>query len=103
MEDERRILEEVEKTLHSLEDDGVLKGNPFLYTKLKALLEVQPRGHRYRLTLRMGVQLAVMLLVLLVNLLTVIHVEGEPATDLRDQLVSELKAELQIEQSQSNF
>ncbi len=103
MNNDQRILEEIEKTLRTLDDDGRLTANPFLYARLKALRQSQSAAHRFRPALRLGLQIAAMLLLLGVNLATVLSLRKTHAVDVRDQVVAELKAELQVEQSQSNF
>jgi hypothetical protein len=73
---ERRILEEVDKTLHALDAVPGLDANPFLFTRIQARLSSD--GHAaatHRIESARLKQIALTAIVLL-NLLTAVHFFG---------------------------
>ena len=103
MKNQERILEEVEKTLDSLDADGVLEENPYLITRILAERESRLRGAKFRLASSAGLRYAAFALLLLANLATAFFIARSARTDAGDQLVTALKEDLQIDQSQDNF
>lgn len=102
--EERRIEEEVGKTLQLFDNDPVLEENPFLATRILAAKEAHPGGWREMSGLRSSLRYAVMLLILAINILTAVHyIRGNSAQNLQDELVSELNEDFPMEQSQNVF
>ena len=93
MENEKRILEEVEKTLRALDDMPKLAANPFLFTRIQAAL---PSGV---VPARKGALLKLepyaLALIVILNIFTAIYViksntSSYTSTSSRAQLVSSL-------------
>ncbi len=103
MKNQERIHEEAEKTLDSLDADGVLEENPYLITRILAERESRLRGTKFRLASGAALRYAAFALLLLANLATVFFIARSTRTDAGDQLVTALKQDLQIDQSQENF
>jgi hypothetical protein len=104
MTKKQRALEEVEKTLQSFDDDPVLEVNPFLTTRIQAEMnrrrQTRPAGFRLHVSLSQ----ALVLCVLLINIITVVHyLSWSKNQMLHDRLVSALKEDAQIVQSQDPF
>jgi hypothetical protein len=99
-----RIADEVERTLHSFDNDGVLNENPFLASKILAVKESHLHERVAGSVLRIGLRYVVMLLILIVNVLTVVrYFEWYRKSDLQEQLVAGLREDLQIDQSQNSY
>ncbi len=103
MKDEIRIREEVDRTLNSLDQDGVLEENPFLPARLLAQRNLRLRGKSSRLPSGVILAYAAIVLLLLVNLATVVFSGRFARNDASEQLVSALKEDLRMDQSQDNF
>jgi hypothetical protein len=104
MTKKQRALDEVEKTLQSFDDDPVLEANPFLTTRIQAEMnrrrQMRPAGFRLHVSLSQ----ALVLCVLLINIITVAHyLSWSKNQMLHDRLVSALKEDAQIVQSQDPF
>lgn len=74
MDKEKRILDEVEKTLHAMDNLEDLESNPFLYTRLKAEIESRnieqaPAKAKSRIFLKP----VFLLIVILFNLITTVY------------------------------
>ncbi len=92
MEREKRIIEEVEKTLRALDELPKLRANPFLYTRLKSVLanaatpDEQPAARQVR------VKAAALALLVVINVLSAIHFLGRgPEGSSRSALISSLE------------
>ena len=104
MAKDNRILEEVEKTLQSFDSDITLEENPFLITRLTAGKAHLLRKRTNRSRARTVLSYAGILVLLFVNLITAVYYsQRNSESRLREQLVSELKEDFQIDQSQINF
>jgi hypothetical protein len=103
MNNDDRIREEVEKTLRLFEDDAIPGGNPYLYTRIKARLERQHAGQSRPFFALSNLKYAGIAALFLINILTAILSERRSTPDLHAQVVSQLKADLQIDQDSSNF
>jgi cytochrome c-type biogenesis protein CcmH/NrfG len=104
MENEEKIREEVEKTLRAFDDERILEPNPFLYARIKAEQESRSRRSSNGIPARISLNFVVVMIVFLVNLFTALYYfEGKKEQDLQEKLVSELKEDLQIDQSQNLF
>ena len=86
---EQQIHDEVEKTIASLDDDGILPINPFLITKIQAERESRVHKHRLRFALRMNLGYIAILVILLVNLITLIDQARDSNDTLQQQLISD--------------
>jgi hypothetical protein len=100
----QQILDEVEKTLNSFDNDIVLEGNPFLLTRIKTVMNARrQRSGAGEFVKRVLIPAAV-LLILGVNIFTMTHYVSWNARQTADKkLVTALKAEYQIDQSDQNF
>ena len=104
MVNKNRILEEVEKTLQSLDNDIPLEENPFLLTRIKTERENRLHKSKKRLTLSFSFTKALIMVILLINLITVVYFfQWNSNQVLQQNLVSQLKKDFQIDQSQNNF
>ena len=104
MAKDNRILAEVEKTFQSLDNDITPAENPFLVTRLTAGRAHLLSKRAYRSRARTVVTYAGILVLLFVNLITAVYCsQRNSEARLREQLVSELKEDFKIDQSQINF
>jgi hypothetical protein len=96
---EKRIHDEVNKTLQALDDLPRLEANPYLYTRIKAaLVESAPsRSGVLRKTINVR-SLAFSLLVVL-NLITAVYFFSMPRRDaLKEELIYNLSDDYKFEQ-----
>jgi hypothetical protein len=101
---ERRIADEVDKTLRSFDNDVPLEGNPFLISRMKTETNSRLLKRTSRFPLRISLTYVVVLLIVIVNLVTVVrYLDWDNAQTLREKLVSELEADFQIEQLPNAF
>ena len=104
MVNNNRIIEDVEKTLHSFDNDIPLEENPFLLTRIKTERENRLHESKKRLTLSISFTKVIMILILLINFITVVYYYSWNTNQIMQQkLVSQLKKDFQIDQSQNNF
>ena len=103
MATENQIMEEVEKTLHSFDSDGILEDNPFLYTRLDAAKNGRMQRNRHRFASLANLKLIGLLLLLLANLITMLYYQRYSTQDLHERLVSAIQVDFQVDQSQNNF
>ena len=104
MADKKQLLEEVDKTLQSFDNDIILKENPFLTTRIQVerdrRRQMRPKGLRLRVNLNQ----ALMFCVLLINVITVVHyLDWSRNQNLHEKLVLSLKEDFQIVQVQDPF
>jgi hypothetical protein len=100
---EKKIQDEVEKTIASLDQDGVLSPNPFLVTRIQAARDTRVQKHRLLFAVKMNLGYIALIVILLVNVVTLVRHAREAHESLQQQLVSDLREELQIDQSPFNF
>jgi hypothetical protein len=104
MKTEKEIQEEIEKTLRSFDGDRVLEANPFLLTQMKAKREDRSLGRNRGLAVHLNLRYAALALLISLNLFTALYYyEWNTKHNLQEQLVSELKEDLQVDQSQNIF
>ena len=104
MVNENKILEEVEKTLQSFDSDIILEDNPFLFTRIKAAIEDRLHKRKKGLSLKLSFTRVLIMLILLINIVTLVYFyDWNSKVALHRKLVSELKVDYQIDQSQNNF
>jgi hypothetical protein len=104
MVNKNQILEEVKKTLQSFDNDILLEENPFLLTRINAERENRLRKPKKRLIPVLSFTKVIMILILLINLITVVYYYSWNSNQaLQQKLVSQLKKDFQIDQSQNNF
>jgi hypothetical protein len=104
MVNKNQILEEVEKTLKSFDNDILLEENPFLLTRIMAERESRLHKPKKRLASAISFTNVIMILILLINLVTVVYYYAWNSNQiLQQKLVSQLKKDFQIDQSQNNF
>ncbi len=104
MAKEKRILDEVDKTLQAFDNDITLEENPFLMTRIAAARADRLHKRTFRSSARIVLSYAAVLLLLFVNLITAVYYsQRESEYRLHEQLVSQLKEDFKISQSQINF
>jgi hypothetical protein len=99
MRHERRIEDEVEKTLEAYRQDPVLEVNPYLLTRVEAARKNIRDATGFRLRPRVSLGFVALVLLLLVNFITVVMYELRTDRDLDSRLVSQLQIDLQIDQT----
>jgi len=104
MTNKKQLLEEVDKTLRSFDNDIVLEENPYLMTRIQVERD-RRRGQRPRgLHLRISLNQALMICILLINVITVVHyLDWNRNQNLHEKLVLALKEDFQIVQVQDPF
>ncbi|MDR3593256.1 hypothetical protein [Clostridium sp.] len=104
MVNENKILEEVEKTLQSFDNDVVLEGNPFLLTRIKAAIGDRLHKRKKGFSFKVSFTKVIITLILLINAVTLVYYyDWNSQKTLQQKLVSELKTDFHIDQSQNNF
>ncbi len=101
MKQKTSISEEVEKTLQAFDNDVVLEANPFLFTRIQAKRQSH-RNHGFALKLNLK-SIALALLVIMNLITAVYYYEWNAKKNLHERLVSNLKEDLKIDQSQKIF
>ncbi len=104
MEREKEILNEVEKTLNSFDDDIVLKENPFLFTRIRSGMQDKSEKVKKESLFHLGLNKAILILVLLVNIITLVYYYNEGSkSNLQEQMAAQLENDFKIEQSQNIY
>jgi hypothetical protein len=93
MEKEKRILEEVDKTLKAYDDMPTLTPNPFLFGRIKARLAQQTTSPAARVLHAVNLKPIVLAIVILLNILTDIYVLSDKKVSHTDQLVHSLSVD----------
>lgn len=102
--EKEKILDEVEKTLCAYDKDVMLEANPFLITRINTEIENRMKKKKRGFAFRFGLNQALMLLILVINILTLVYYyDKSEKQNLREKLVEDLRADFQIDQSQNNF
>ncbi len=99
MTHERRIEDEVEKTLEAYGQDPTLETNPYLLTRIEAARRNLRETRPIQVLPRVRLGLIVVVLLFLVNLFTVVMYELHRDRDLDARLVSQLQSDLQMDQT----
>lgn len=88
MDREKQINDEVEKTLQALDHVPKLEANPFLYTRIKAVLDSDGAAQRHFVLNRAGIKGIAFSLLVVFNLITAIYffTESQKGTT-RDELI----------------
>lgn len=104
MKDKNKIMEEVEKTLRSYDEDTVLGENPFLFTRINAAMENQAGAYKTAHSHKPAFSRLIIIMIILVNLLTLAYNYDRSSKEKqRSRLIMELKTDFQIDQSDNNF
>ena len=99
-----QILDEVEKTLQSFDNDVILEENPFLLTRIKTERENRLHKRKKGFAFRISLSRVLMLLILLINIITLVYnYNRDTKQNLQESLVLELKEDFQIDQTEYNF
>ena len=99
-----QILDEVEKTLQSFDNDIILEANPFLLTRIKTERENSLNKRKKGFGLRISLSQVLMMLILLINIITLVYnYNRDTKQNLEKSLVLELKEDFQIDQTEYNF
>jgi hypothetical protein len=85
---EKQIYAEVEKTLQALDHVPKLEANPFLYTRIKAVLDSDGAAQKRSVLNRAGIKGIAFSLLVVFNLITAIYffTENQKVT-ARDELI----------------
>lgn len=103
MINKNKIAEEVDKTLASFDVDLNQEINPFLITRIRAARSQRMSETKKGLSFAFGLNQILIVFILLINMVTVLYYVDQSAKySQREELVAELKAEYQIDQSQYN-
>jgi hypothetical protein len=98
------IDEEIEKTLNAYDNDIPLHGNEFLFTRIEATRNSRAGAYRTGRYVGARVRLAASILLLVVNIVTTVYYyHWTDKKTVHELLVSDLKAELQIDDSQRSY
>ena len=82
MENEKRILDEVEETLQSLDKISNLNANPFLYTRIKAKIGNKAPGSVKNPGKNFILRPVILVIILLINIITaVVFIKSVNNTD----------------------
>ncbi|MGE5499733.1 MAG: hypothetical protein ACM3Q2_16800 [Syntrophothermus sp.] len=104
MKDKNKIMEEVEKTLRSYDEDAVLGENPFLITRINAAMEKQAGADKPVHSHKPAFSRLIIIMIILVNLITLAYNYDRSSKEKqRSRLIMELKTDFQIDQSDNNF
>ena len=101
MEQKTSISVEVKKTLQAFDNDVILEANPFLFKRIQAKRQ-SSRNHGFALKINLK-SIALALLVIMNLATAVYYYEWNTKKNLHERLVSNLKEDLKIEQSQNIF
>lgn len=100
MNREKRIQEEVEKTLQALDQLPRLQGNPYLYTRFKAALAGSAQDHEPVFSKTVNVRSLALSLLVVLNVVTAIYFFSTPRPDvLKEELISTLSSEYSYQQN----
>ncbi len=100
MDREKKILEQVEKTLQALDDLPRLQANPFLYTRVQAAMTAETKSWPSRLSGRLHLKAIVFSLLIIFNLVTTIYFyQGYRRNESKQQLISALSSEYETAQN----
>jgi hypothetical protein len=102
MKREERISEEADRTLRSWDDDGVLREDPYMYSRIMAIQQERTEQHRSRRPFELRMKYALAALVVLVNIATALYLGFTPVVDLQEELVAQLQTDFQADPSQTN-
>lgn len=99
MKKEDKILEEVEKTLNSFDNDIILQPNPYLLTRIKAKRAENLRKQKTRYEFKIGFRQILIFLLIIGNFLTLVYFyETSTKQNLLENLVIELRSDFQTDQ-----
>lgn len=104
----KKIQEEVEKTLHSLDNIEDIDANPFLYTRLMAEISERQEGTLKPKSNLVGIKLlrpVFFVILFLVNLVSIIYVfqSGESQINYRDDYLSAFAEEYSLDNPNDEF
>jgi hypothetical protein len=99
-----RVADEVDKTMQAFDDDAPIASNPFLASRIRFLHSSRSRDKGRVLLIRLSLNQVLMIVVLLMNLITAAYwIDRHTEQKLQERLVSELKNDFQIDQSQNSY
>lgn len=102
--EDRRIEEEVDRTLRAFDDDLPLQGNPFLAGRIKAAMEGWRSTQTWGIGAGARLKYLLLLLILVTNVITAVYFVERSGTDsMHQRLVSVLREDFQIDQSLDSF
>jgi hypothetical protein len=102
MEEEKRVLDEVEKTLRALDDLPNLQASPFLYTRIRAAIATAGARASHSLVVRMKLKPIGLVILIVFNLFSAIYFMVSSKTDYsRAALISSLNREYNSTQDDS--
>lgn len=103
MNKEEYILEEVEKTLNSIDALHKLEVNPFLYTRIKTRIENDTDIYSRKEKVVFVLKPATLVLILLLNIITAVYFLGTSGGNVTESsLVDTMKQEYGVTQIQAD-
>jgi hypothetical protein len=104
MEREKIILNEIEKTLNSYDNDILLKENPYLSTRIFARLKTGNGRLKKTVHVRLSLNKAILVLALLINLVTIVlYYQKGSGSNLQEKMAVQLEEDFKIEESQNIY
>lgn len=102
---EKQILDEVEKTLGSMDNMPVLNENPFLYSKIKTAIESGDVKENTGTAVDFILKPAFLILILIINIITAVYYfnNGGSATNTDEILINTLRQEYSSSQNENYF
>lgn len=102
MKENRKISEEIEKTLNSLDGLQNLESNPYLYTRLKTRIEENSARSKPSFLHKPELKPLLFLLLLIINVITTVYfLESNKTSDTaKSSLIKSLKQDYQIDKIQ---
>lgn len=100
--DKNRIVDQVESVISSYDDDSELQGNPFVLTRITEARNKRKYGNGKRFSAKLGFNFILTIVVLILNITTVlVYLETNTEKRLEKELLKNLKADFQMEETQS--
>lgn len=90
MKKENHILDQVEKTLQAFDQMPTLEPNPYLFTRLQAILASRKSPGILLFLKNINLKPLALSIIMVINILTAAYVIAEKENSLKDQLVSSL-------------
>ncbi len=102
---EKQILDEVEKTLGSMDNMPVLNENPFFYTRLKTAIESENVRPEVTDSKSILLKPALLILVVIINIITAVYYFGigSSSNNTDEILINSLKQEYSASQNINNL
>jgi len=103
MKKEKRILEEVEKTLNLFDELPVLEENHFLYTKIKAASNNKLYSSRQKSIFALKPIVIVIIILLNIITLTLFYQSSKSSYSIKESLIKSLQSDYKINQTFNEY